>query len=189
MLHRTLAELEAGLDEIAGSPVGAGRVELIVRRPALGDREVLDSADLDLTVGLVGDTWSSRSSTRTADGSPHPDMQLNIMNTRAIALIAGSPDRWALAGDQLYVDLHLGADELPPGTRLRIGDAVIEVTEIPHRGCAKFTRRFGVDAMRFVNSEAGKRLNARGINAKVVVSGTVHTGDAIVAERELVATD
>ena len=179
MEHRTKAELEAGADEIARSPIAGGRLELIVRRPAVDAREVLDAAELDLAVGLVGDTWDQRSSRRTPDGSPHPDMQLNIMNARAAALIAGPRERWPLAGDQLYVDLHLGADALPPGTRLRIGAAVIEITDQPHRGCAKFTQRFGLEAMRFVNSEVGTRLNARGINAKVVVPGTVRTGDEI----------
>ncbi|MET0460602.1 MAG: MOSC domain-containing protein [Ilumatobacteraceae bacterium] len=189
MEHRTTDELEAGAAEIARSPIGTGRLELIVRRPGLGEREVLDSAELDLAVGLVGDSWNQRSSTRTSDGSPHPDMQLNIMNVRAVALIAGPPERWPLAGDQLYVDLHLGPDELPPGTRLRIGGAVVEITAIPHRGCAKFTRRFGLDAMRFVNSDVGLRLNARGINAKVVVPGPIRTGDDIVTVDALVAAD
>ena len=162
---------------------------MIVRRPALDEREVLESAELDLDVGLVGDTWSQRPSTRTADGSPHPHMQVTLMNARAVALIAGSRANWPLAGDQLYVDLHLGAEELPPGTQLRIGTAVVEVTDQPHRGCAKFTRRFGLDAMRFVNSEVGVRLNLRGINAKVVVPGTITTGDVIERVDALVAAD
>jgi hypothetical protein len=186
MEHRTTVELEAGADEIARSPIGAGRLELIVRRPGRGRREVLETAALDVAAGLLGDTWCARPSRRTADGSPHPEMQLNIMNVRAVALIAGPPDRWPLAGDQLYVDLHLGPVELPPGSRLRIGDAVIEITAIPHRGCAKFTKRFGRDAMRFVNSDVGKRLNARGINAKVVVAGTIRAGDEIVPADTLV---
>jgi hypothetical protein len=192
MAHRTTEELEAGLDEIAAAPIGAGRLELIVRRPGIGEREVLEVGELDLTVGLVGDTWRDRPSSRTDDGSAHPDMQLNIMNARAAALVAVTPERWPLAGDQLYVDLHLGSEELPPGTRLRIGEAVVEVTEIPHRGCAKFTQRFGLDAHRFVNSAVGRRLNLRGINAKVVVPGTIRTGDPIVTADEtarLVAAD
>ena len=176
---RSTEQLHNGLDHVAAAPVGRGRLEMIVRRPALDEREVLESAELDLHVGLVGDTWGQRSSTRTADGSPHPHMQVTLMNARAVALIAGSRANWPLAGDQLYVDLHLGTEELPPGTQLRIGTAVVEVTDQPHRGCAKFTRRFGLDAMRFVNSEVGVRLNLRGINTKVVVPGTITTGDAI----------
>jgi hypothetical protein len=177
MQHRSAATLRAGLDEIRRSPADNGRLELIVRRPGLGEREVLDEAVLDVVAGLVGDTWGVRPSRLTPDGSPHPDMQLNIMNVRAIALIAGAPERRALAGDQLYLDLDLGADNLPAGIRLALGSAVIEVTAEPHTGCAKFNQRFGADALRFVNSAEGRALNLRGINAKVVTSGTVRVGD------------
>lgn len=179
--HRTIDELEAGLEHVRRSPVGAGRLEMIVRRPGLGEREVLDAGELDVEIGLTGDTWNVRTSRRTADGSPHPDMQLNVMNARVVDLVAGSRDRWALAGDQLYVDVHLGVDELPAGTRLAIGDdAVIAVTEQPHTGCHKFVARFGKDAMRFVNSETGRALRLRGINARVVSAGTIRPGDEIV---------
>jgi len=171
--------LQAGLDHVRDAPIGAGRLEMIVRRPGFDEREVLESAELDLAVGLVGDTWGRRRSTRTPDGSPHPHMQVTLMNARAVALIAGSRANWPLAGDQLYVDLHLGGEELPPGSRLRIGTAVVEITDQPHRGCATFTRRFGLDAMRLVNSDDGVRLNLRGVNAKVVVPGTVTAGDRI----------
>lgn len=178
--HRTTDELVAGADEVRAAPKGSGTVELIVRRPAVGEREVLAEAELDVTVGLVGDTWNQRPSTRTADGSPHPDMQLNLMNARAIALFAG-PDKasWPLAGDQFYVDLDLSGDVLPAGTRLQLGTAVIEVTDQPHRGCPKFKERFGADALRFVNSDTGVALNARGINARVVTGGVVRPGDTI----------
>ncbi|HEX7277029.1 MAG TPA: hypothetical protein VF244_06610 [Acidimicrobiales bacterium] len=179
MRHLTRDELAAGLDHIAGSPADVGRVELIVRRPAEGEREVLAEGTLDLENGLVGDTWRVRESKRTDDGSPHPDMQLNVMNARVAALIAADPDRRALAGDQLYVDLDLSEDNLPPGTRLALGSAVIQVTDQPHRGCAKFSARFGVDALRFVNSEEGRLLRLRGMNTKVVVAGTVRVGDPI----------
>jgi hypothetical protein len=178
--HLTLDELRAGLSEIAGSPKDCGEVRLIVRRPAIGMREVLREAQLDTATGLVGDTWSLRSSSRTADGSPHPDMQLNIMNARAIALLAQSSERWALAGDQLFIDLDLTDVNLPAGTRLAIGSAVIEVTAQPHTGCDKFAERFGADATKFVNSQEGKRLHLRGINAKVVRSGTIRVGDCAV---------
>ena len=180
---RSREQLEDGLDHIRDAPVGQGRLEMIVRRPALGEREVLEVGELDTVCGLVGDTWAQRSSRRTGDGSAHPDRQVTLVNARAVALIAGSRANWPLAGDQLYVDLHLGTEELPPGTQLRIGDAVVEVTDQPHTGCAKFTRRFGLDAMRFVNSDAGRRLNLRGINARVVVPGTISTGDAVLSFR------
>jgi hypothetical protein len=177
--HLSAEQLEAGLDEIRRSPTDRGRVELVVRRPAVGEREVLAEGQLDTAVGLVGDTWPLRRSTRTSDGSPHPDMQLNVMNARTVALLAGSPERRALAGDQLYLDLDLSEANLPAGTRLELGSAVIEVTEQPHTGCAKFSQRFGREALRFVNSEAGKTLRLRGLNARVVVPGVVREGDEV----------
>ena len=173
----TLEELEAGLDTIRQSPADEGRLELIVRRPQIDAREVLEEGELDLEEGLVGDTWSARGSSRTADGSAHPDMQLNIMNARVIALVAQDKARWQLAGDQLFVDMDLSAENLPPGTRLALGSAVIEVTAQPHNGCKKFVARFGLDAMKFVNSPVGKQLHLRGINAKVVQPGTIRVGD------------
>ena len=175
--HLTMAELEAGLEEIRQSPRDAGELKMIVRRPDLGVREELQTGDLDIVQGLVGDTWQSRSSKRTADGSPHPDMQLNLMNTRVVALVAQDPSRWALAGDQLFVDLDLSEANMPAGTRLALGSAVIEVTAEPHTGCAKFVSRFGADAMRFVNSPLGRELHLRGINAKVIAGGRIRVGD------------
>lgn len=177
--HLTLAELEAALPSALQSPADDGTLDLIVRRPAVGRRDVLAEADLDLATGLVGDTWHIRSSSRTADGSPHPDMQINVMNSRVIAMIAGEPSRWGLAGDQLYIDLDISARNLPPGTQLSIGSAVIEVTSQPHTGCAKFVQRFGVDAMKFVNSPQGRELHLRGINARVVVPGQIRAGDRV----------
>lgn len=175
--HLTTAELEAGLDEIRRSPKDAGRLELIVRRPSEDEREVLEEAELDTSDGLVGDTWKERGSSRTPDGSPHPDMQLNIINARAIALVAQDRERWQLAGDQLYLDLDLSRENLPAGTRLAIGDALIEVTPQPHTGCKKFVSRFGLEAMKFVNSGVGRELNLRGINARVIRSGVIRVGD------------
>ncbi len=177
--HLTTAELEAGLDQIRQAPADHGRLELIVRRPQIDAREVLEVGELDIIQGLVGDTWQSRGSSRTDDGSAHPDMQLNIMNSRTTALVAQEQERWPLAGDQLYVDLDLSEANLPPGTRLAIGSAIIEVTAIPHNGCKKFVARFGLDAMKFVNSPVGKALHLRGINAKVVQSGTIRVGDTV----------
>ena len=154
-------------------------MELIVRRPAENEREVLTVGVLERDEGLIGDTWRLRGSSRTGDGSAHPDMQLNVMNARAAQLVAGTEDRWALAGDQLYVDLDLSEENLPPGTRLELGSAVIEITEQPHRGCAKFAERFGRDALKFVNSDTGRELRLRGVNAKVIVAGRVTRGGAV----------
>ena len=175
--HLTMDELEAGLDEIRRAPKDGGILELIVRRPHTNEREILKQGELDLTQGLVGDTWISRPSSQTPDRSPHPRMQLNIMNARAIALVAQDKDRWALAGDQLYIDMDLSLENLPPWTRLSLGSAIIQVTDQPHTGCKKFLSRFGLDATKFVNSEVGRQLNLRGINARVVQPGTIRVGD------------
>jgi hypothetical protein len=177
--HLTAGELEAGLGEIGASPKDEGRLELIVRRPQTGAREVIEEGELDSIAGLVGDTWKARASRRTADQSPHPDMQITIMSSRVIALVAQSKDRWPIAGDQLFVDMDLSEANLPPGTRLALGAAIVEVTDQPHTGCSKFVERFGLDAMKFVNSPGGRALNLRGINAKVVRGGVIRVGDAV----------
>lgn len=179
MEHLSTAALEAGLDDVRDSPSDGGTVELIVRRPAVDEREVLAECALDVADGLVGDTWLVRGSNHTADGSSDPDTQLTVMNSRAARLVAQEPDRRMLAGDQLYVDLDLSRANLPPGTRLALGSAVIEVSDQPHLGCAKFAARFGLDALRFVNSRVGRELRLRGLNARVVVSGTVRPQDSI----------
>lgn len=171
--------LQAGLETIRQSPKDSGDILLIVRRPATEEREVLDQAELCPQRGLVGDNWLQRGSSRTQDGTAHPDMQINLMNARSIALIAGEQTNWPQAGDQFFIDLDLSADNLPVGTVLALGDAQLQVTDQPHLGCKKFSARFGPDAMRFVNSEEGKRLNLRGINAKVIRAGAVTRGDRI----------
>jgi MOSC domain len=177
--HLTWEELEAGLGEVRASPRDEGALKLIVRRPAVGVREVLETGTLDLHEGLVGDTWQVRGSSRTEDGSSHPDMQLNIMNARAIDLIAQDRERWQLAGDQLFVDLDLSDENMPPGTRLAMGSAIVVVTELPHTGCGKFVERFGLDAMKFVNSSLGRSLRLRGLNARVLQPGTITVGDTV----------
>ena len=171
-----LPELEAGLDLMRQAPKDAGVLELIVRRPQIETREVLEEGQLDLVEGLVGDTWRERGSSRTADGSAHPDMQLTIMNARILALVAQEKERWPLAGDQLVIDLDLSADNLPPGTHLALGTAVIVVTDQPHTGCKKFMARFGKDALQFVSTPTGKQLKLRGIYTKVVQPGVIRVG-------------
>jgi hypothetical protein len=178
--HLTLAELEEGLDEIRRSPADMGVLPMIVRRPRNDEREVLTEGQLDLIEGLVGDDWSKIGSSMTADGSPHPEMQVTLMNARSIALLAQSEARWSLAGDQLFVDLDLSADNLPPGTRLQVGEsAVLEVTAVPHNGCKQFAERYGTDAVKFVNSPQGKQMHLRGINLRVVKPGRIKTGDIV----------
>jgi MOSC domain-containing protein YiiM len=169
--------LEDGLEAARSSPSDAGLVELIVRRPSEGEREVLDVAELDLEQGLVGDRWQARAS---AGGAPlDTSAQLTLMNARVIELIEPDRSRWPLAGDQLYVDLDLSLESLPAGARLELGSALIEVSEAPHTGCAKFTARFGSDATRLVNSREGRDVRLRGMNARVVKPGLVRVGDTI----------
>ena len=173
----TTAELEAGLEHILESPKDGGELKLIVYRPDVDQREVVQEAMLDAEHGLVGDNWLSRGSGSTSDGSADPEMQLNIMNARVAELVAQAPERMPLAGDQLYLDLDLSAENLPPGTRFELGEAIIEVTEPPHTGCKKFAARFGNDAIVFVNSGFGRKQNFRGICARVAQGGAIKVGD------------
>jgi len=175
--YATPAELEAGLDHLRAAPRGEGVVEMIVRRPVVDERELLDEAELDLVEGLVGDSWRARG--RSGGRPANEKAQITVMNARSTALVAGDRERWPLAGDQLFVDFDLSGEHIPPGTRLAVGTAVIEVTDDPHTGCKKFSARFGLEALLFVNSPEGKALNLRGINTRVVEAGTVRVGDAI----------
>jgi len=176
--HLTSDELHDRLGTVAGSPLDVGTVEMIVRRPDIGDREEVANGELVVGEGLIGDNYVARGSTSTDDGSAHPEAQLNVMNSRIVDLVSGGErDRWKLAGDQLLVDMDLSVENLPPGTRLAIGDAVIEVSMKPHNGCAKFADRYGIEAARWINSR--KDLRLRGLNAMVVHSGTIAAGDDI----------
>lgn len=153
---------------------------LVVRRPEAGRRDLLEEAILDQGTGLEGDNWLTRGSSRTPDRSADPDRQITLINARLAELVAGGTERMALAGDQLYVDLDLSVDNLPAGSLLAVGGAVLRVSEAPHTGCAKFLERFGTEAMRFVNSRIGRRLRLRGMNARIVVPGTVRLGDLAI---------
>ena len=178
MRHFSVGELEAGIDRVMDAPPDVGVLSMIARRPSVDERETLDSGELDLSEGLIGDSWRSRAAS-SAGQSPNAATQITVMNARVISLIAGDAERWPLAGDQLYVDFDISEDNLPAGTRVAIGEAVIEVSSEPHSGCKKFSHRFGVDALRFVNSEAGRKLRLRGLNARVVVPGTIRRGDPV----------
>ena len=173
MNDRTRDELEAGLAEIVRSPKDEGVLLQIVRRPKVGARELLERGELNFEEGLSGDTWQHRGR------SPHPDVQLTLMNSRVIALISPDESRRPLAGDQLFVDFDLSLANLPPGSHLAVGSAVVEISAEPHTGCSKFVSRFGQDAMKFVNSPTGRTLRLRGANARVVRAGAIHVGDAV----------
>jgi len=177
--HPSAADLEAGLDEIRKSPKDQSVLDLIVSRPEEDAREVMELADLNVEIGLVGDTWQDRPSIRSGDGKAHPDMQITLMNSRVANLVAQSKDRWPLAGDQLFADLDLSKANVPPGTRISVGEAILEATNQPHTGCKKFAERFGVDALEFISSPTSKELQLRGINLKVVEGGEIRPGDAV----------
>ena len=177
MSTRTTADFEAGLDHVRAAPSDEGTLERIVARPDNFERETLEQGFLDLEVGLVGDNWATRGCRLMEDGSSDPLRQVTLMSTRAAQLLCG--DEWERAGDQLYVDFDVSVENLPAGSRLAIGDAVIEITPPPHTGCRKFSDRFGVDALRMVGTPAGKALRLRGVNALVVVPGTVRRGDRV----------
>lgn len=176
----TATELEASLSEVGESPADNGTVEMIVCRPNYAEREILETADFDTEQGLLGDNWKIRGSRHTEDGSAHPEMQITIMNSRIIQSIAQERSRWSHAGDQLFLDLDLSAENLPIGQRIAIGTIILEITPFPHTGCKKFTERFGSDATRFVNSKEGRQLRRRGVNSKVIQSGTISMGDIVL---------
>ena len=177
--HLSIEELEEGLDHIRQSPRDNGTLKLIVRRPETDTREEISEGELNTEIGLIGDSWKERGSRKMPDGSANPEAQVTLMNARVVALLAQNEERWSLAGDQLYVDIDLSHENIPPGTRLSIGTAVIEVTAEPHTGCNKFAERYGTDATKFVNSPEGKRLHLRGINGKVITAGTIRVGDTV----------
>jgi MOSC domain-containing protein YiiM len=180
-MHRTMADLQAGLPDILDAPKDGGRLEAIVARPARGARRMLEAAGLSLAGGLEGDRWALGCWKSTEDGLPHPDVQICIMNARVIGAIAGpEPAAWAPAGDNLFLDMDLAPENLPPGTRLALGGAELEITAVPHNGCDQFIARYGRDACVFVNTGAGKANRLRGIYARVARDGRVAVGDRAV---------
>ncbi len=177
--HLTTQQLEAGMEHVLQSPADVGALLKIVRRPDVDRREVLQEGELDAAEGLVGDNWKTRGSSSTADGAAHPEAQLTLINARLISLVAQSEERWQLSGDQLVVDMDLSVDNLPVGTRLSMGSAILEVTAKPHTGCGKFSSRFGKDALRLTATPQGRALRLRGMYTRVVQPGTVRVGDAV----------
>lgn len=168
------------LDAMDAFPTECGVLNLIARRPAPGERDIVEQVTFDVEQGVVGDSWLDRGSKHTDDGSAHPEMQVTIMNSHIANLVAGSRERWVLAGDQLYTDLDLSIDNLPPGQRIAIGSAVLEITEKPHTGCKKFAGHYGTDALKLIMSKYGRSQRWRGVNARVVQAGAAQTGDAVV---------
>lgn len=176
LMHRTTEELETRLDEILAAPKDAGPIEMIARRPGENEREVIQSAELTTEEGLIGDSWIDRVD---ENGDPYLPAQLTLMNSRVADAVAVTRDRWPLAGDQIYVDMDISQGNLPPGARIKVGDAVVEISDVPHTGCNKFAGRFGKEALRFANVGVGRENRFRGVNAFVVEPGSVQVGDKI----------
>jgi hypothetical protein len=172
-------DLDQHLDHVLASPRDAAPLELIVARPGPGERTVLEEAVLDEVNGLDGDGWLARGSRSMPDRSANPAAQLTLMSTRVLAAIEPDPSRWPLAGDQLHLDLDLSEENLPAGTRLTVGGAVLEVTELPHTGCAQFSARFGADALRWISTPTGRANRMRGMYVRIVTGGTVRVGDIV----------
>lgn len=179
VIHPSIEDLDAGLGHIRRSPENSGTLQMVVQRPAVDRRNVVAEGRLDVEDGLIGDSWKDRGSSSTADGSANPEAQITIINSRAVQLMAQSEERWPLAGDQLVIDIDMSVSNLPPGARLSIGSAVLEISAEPHTGCVKFARRFGNAALRFVSTPTGQDMRLRGANTRVVQSGTIRAGDIV----------
>lgn len=175
----TLEALRHAHHALEPSPTDGGPLQAIVIRPTSETRNTVSTAFLSPDHGVLGDHWASGCWKSLTDGRPHPDVQVALMNSRIIQLIAGAPKRWPLAGDNLFVDFDLGQDRLPVGQQLQLGEVRMEITAEPHLGCGKFARRFGRDALQFVNSAEGKRLRLRGVYARILQEGRVAVGDLL----------
>ena len=182
MNHKNMETLQQGLDHIRQSPSDSGTLKLIVARPAEDQRLEMEEGTLDVAGGLIGDNWESRGSSKTVDGSALPEAQITLMNTRVLEIICDQESDWKLAGDQLYGDMDLSKDNLPPGTKIFIGETELEVTPEPHTGCEKFSARYGLDALKFISNKEGRSRQMRGIYLKVLKGGTIRKGDQIIKQ-------
>ena len=172
-------QIVGGMSHVTASPADGGRLELIIVRPAEGERVLPESVRVSPEQGVEGDKWRHSRGHDTPDDGPDPRTQVTLMNARILRLISGEEGRMPLAGDNLIVDLDLSDENIAPGQRLSVGEAVLEVTEVPHNGCGAFLDRYGKDAVKFVNSPEGKRLHLRGLHAKVITAGVVSVGDEV----------
>jgi hypothetical protein len=166
--HRSLVEIIAGFEALPPPPKDRGRLSLIVRRYPDGHREILSSTRLTPEEGVPGDGWNRRPPRKI-------DAQLAVIRIDIAELLAGEQSV-TLVGDQLFVDLNISSENLPTGTRLRVGNAEVEMTPEPHNGCLKFKDRFGQEALDFVNAKATRDQNRRGVYWKVVKAGEITDG-------------
>ena len=179
MKHLTLTEIEAGMDWVLAAPDTVGRVEALVVRPAVDQRVSHTQVMFSPEQGVTGDNWLTSCWKKLPGGESDPEVQVAIMSARMIEVLTRDKSRWPLAGDQLFVDFDLSVVNLAVGNRLQVGAAVLEITAEPHRGCRKFSQRFGAEAKAFVNSKQGDAYRLRGVYAKIVSAGEVRVGDDI----------
>ena len=177
--HPSLDILEAGLEHIRNSPTDNGLLHMIVVRPEKKQRSTPEHCLLSSKGGAEGDHWAKGCWKSLPDGSPDPDVQITIMNSRCLELISSSPSQWPLAGDNLIADLDLGVHNLKPGQKLSVGTTILEITAVPHTGCDNFKVRFGLDSLKFVSTKAGKELRLRGIYARIIQDGEIRIGDRL----------
>jgi hypothetical protein len=169
--HRPLAELTAGLSALLAASTETGRLRLIVSRRADGTRETWERVELSPETGVPGDRWGRRP-------RRDPETQLTVIRWDVATLIAsGQP--LTMFGDNLFVDLDISATNLPVGTRLRLGKALVVVSPRPHEGCLKFKRRFGQDALVFVSAKPTRPQNLRGVHWTILEPGPAAVGDLI----------
>jgi MOSC domain-containing protein YiiM len=171
---RTFEELEALWAAAPPPPRERGSVRLLCVRRAPSEHETPESVEVTVDEGLVGDRWSRR-----ADHDPDPDSQVTLMMANVAELVAAGVQPLHEAGDNILVDYDISAENLPVGSRLRIGGVVLEVSAAPHTGCSKFAGRFGTDALRWTNSPRWPERRLRGMNCRVISGGTVRLGDAV----------
>ena len=177
--HRSIADLENGLENIKKSPADNGMLYMIVVRTSKRERAVPWYCKLSPAFGVEGDHWSQGAWKSLPEGIPDPMVQVTIMNSRCLDLIATSKERWPLAGDNLIVDMDISTANLKPGQKVSIGSAVLEISDIPHTGCMKFRDRFGVEALKFVSSKEARELRLRGLFARVIKEGEISIGDRL----------